>query len=84
MDYRELLSKLVSEKEKLERAIAAVRELVDQTAPRRRGRPAKNLVGAAMPHAPRKRKPFSAATKRKMSLAQKRRYAKRKAAEVKA
>jgi hypothetical protein len=84
-----IVALLIQERDKLNRAIQALQGEV-----KRRGRPPKNAAfstGPAMPQmasldavgatAPKKRKGFSAATKRKMALAQKKRWAAKKAAQ---
>jgi hypothetical protein len=72
MSIEQIVSLLVQERDKLSRAIEALQSPV-----KRRGRPPKN-AGHDAP-VPMKRKPFSAATKRKMVLAQKTRWAAKKA-----
>ena len=74
---------LIQERDKLNRAIEA---LQGTAAAKRLGRPPKKpvasetAVSAEAPEAPiKKRKPFSAATKRKMARAQKKRWAAKKA-----
>jgi len=82
MPTEHILSLLIQERDKLNRAIV----LLQGT--KRRGRPPKVLLPNIFPSggessaggAPKKRKPFSAATKRKMALAQKKRWAAKKAA----
>ena len=73
-----IVSLLIAEREKLNRAIEAL-----QGGVKRRGRPPKNQAVAVVPtsDAPKKRKGFSAATKRKMAVAQKKRWAAIKAAK---
>ena len=71
-----IVSLLIAERDKLIRAIEAL-----QGAAKRRGRPPKALSAIAVPAAPKKRKGFSAATKRKMAAAQKKRWAAIKAAK---
>jgi hypothetical protein len=72
MPTEHIVQLLIQERDRLSRAIEALQGPV-----KRRGRPPKNLAAVATPsaEAPKKRKPFSAATKRKMALAQKRRWA---------
>ena len=68
---------LIQERDRLNRAIEAL-----QGPAKRRGRPPKNLaaISTLAPDAP-KRKAFSAATRRRMALAQKKRWATLKAAK---
>jgi hypothetical protein len=93
MATEHIVQLLIQERDKLSRAI----EALQGSAPaKRRGRPPKKPVASAvtlpsvvsteMPEAaeaerPKKRKGFSAATKRKMALAQKKRWAAKKAAQ---
>jgi hypothetical protein len=76
MATEHIVQLLIQERDRLNRAIEAL-----QGAVKRRGRPPKNpsAVVAAVPDAPKKRKGFSAATRRKMALAQKKRWAAKKA-----
>jgi hypothetical protein len=72
-----ILALLIQERDKLNSAIAAL-----TGGAKRRGRPPKNpqLFPPEMnPQKVSKRKPFSAATKRKMAAAQKKRWAVKKA-----
>jgi len=77
MPTEHIVQLLIQERDRLNRAIEALQGPVKP-----RGRPPKNLaaVEATDTEAPKKRKPFSAATKRKMALAQKKRWAERNAA----
>jgi hypothetical protein len=76
MSTEHILALLIQERDRLNRAIEAL-----QGGARRRGRPPKNSLSAGWVssgdplHQPKKRKPFSAATKRKMAAAQKKRWA---------
>jgi hypothetical protein len=84
MQTEHIVALLIQERDRLSRAIEALQGPV-----KRRGRPPRNVVSpapAGLPDAgeaapPKKRKPFSAATKRKMRLAQKKRWAALKAAQ---
>ena len=76
MPTEDILSLLIQEREKLNRAIESLQGPV-----KRRGRPPKDFVAITAPAAPKKRKPFSAATRRKMALAQKKRWKALKAAK---
>jgi len=75
-----IVSLLIAERDKLSRAIEALQGVV-----RRRGRPPKNAASIAVAPvaqgAPKKRNVFSAATKRKMAAAQKKRWAAVKASK---
>jgi hypothetical protein len=75
MPTEPILSLLIQERDRLSRAIEAL-----QGPAKRRGRPPKNLASAVAVAAPKKRKGFSAATRKKMALAQKKRWAALKAA----
>ena len=75
MPTEQIIVLLIQERDRLNRAIDALQGPV-----KRRGRPPKNslaVTGAATDATatPRKRKPFSAATRRKMAAAQKARWA---------
>ena len=81
MSIEQILALLIAERDRLNRAIEAL-----QGQAKRRGRPPKALsVGALVSSEsvsqPKKRKGFSAATRRKMALAQKKRWAAKKAAK---
>jgi hypothetical protein len=79
MSSEHIVALLIQERDRLNKAIEA---LLGNS--RRRGRPPKNpLTSEPAPAAktPTKRKPFSAATKRKMALAQKKRWAAQKKPE---
>jgi len=72
-----IVSLLIAERDKLNRAIEAL-----QGPAKRRGRPPKALSVTTTPAvAPKKRKGFSAATRKKMALAQKKRWAALKTAK---
>lgn len=88
MDILSILAELRSEKERLEEAILTVERLAVGSITKRRGRPPKWLAnvkaGAASSseskaHEPKKRRRFSAATRKKMAEAQRKRWAARKA-----
>jgi hypothetical protein len=74
MDLQKIIAELKKERVALEDAIVHLEQFA-RTQPKRRGRPPAYLSGRK----PRKRKPFSEATKRKMAAAQKRRWASSKA-----
>lgn len=76
MATEHIVQLLIQERDRLNRAIEAL-----QGAVKRRGRPPKHLAAVTAPvaDAPKKRKGFSAATRRKMALAQKKRWAAKKA-----
>ena len=84
MDFTHILSALRSELQKIEEAILVVQRLAVGGA-KRRGRPPKWMASAepasiaVMPT--RTRKTFSAATRKKMAVAQRKRWAKVKAAD---
>jgi hypothetical protein len=75
MQTEHILSLLIHERDGLNRAIEVL-----QGPAKRRGRPPKNAFIVA-PAAPKKRKAFNAATRKKMALAQKRRWAALKTAK---
>ena len=80
MQTEHIVALLIEERDKLNRAI----EALSGSTGKRRGRPPKNAVvekDGPFPMTPKKRKGFSAATKRKMALAQKKRWAAIKAAK---
>jgi hypothetical protein len=68
MPTEHILSLLIQERDRLNRVIGVL-----QGPAKRRGRPPKNLALTVTPAAPKKRKAFSAATRRRMALAQKKR-----------
>jgi hypothetical protein len=80
MPTEHILSLLVQERDRLNRAIEAL-----QGSAKRVGRPPKNPNASGGESsgggAPKKRKPFSAAVRKKMALAQKKRWAALKAAK---
>jgi hypothetical protein len=80
MNIDQIVALLIQERDRLNRAI----EALNGSTGKRRGRPPKNSVvekDGPFPMTPKKRKPFSAATKRKMKLAQQKRWAAIKAAK---
>lgn len=79
MSSEHIVALLIQERDRLNKAIEAL-----QGTSKRRGRPPKTPLTPGpdpVTKAPRKRKPFSAATKRKMALAQKKRWAAQKKPE---
>jgi hypothetical protein len=84
MPTEHIVSLLIQERDKLSRAIEALQGPI-----KRRGRPPKGPVLPPAPDinpnahgtAPKKRKPFSAATRRKMALSQQKRWATKKTAK---
>ena len=89
MDILSILAELRSEKERLEEAILTVERLAVGSMTKRRGRPPKWLASVKAESRssdtgesaePRKRRRFSAATRKKMAEAQRKRWAARKAA----
>jgi hypothetical protein len=77
MPTEHIVALLIQERDRLNRAIEALQGPV-----KRRGRPPKNSTPAvavpAAEEASQKRKRFSAATRRKMALAQKKRWAEKR------
>jgi hypothetical protein len=89
MDILSILAELRSEKERLEEAILTVERLAVGSMTKRRGRPPKWLAsvkaeagtsGAGESPERKKGRRFSAATRKKMAEAQRKRWAARKAA----
>ena len=83
MDIHSILAELRSEKERLEEAILTIERLAAGSMGKRRGRPPKWLEGARAGGAPvldepKKKRRFSAATRKKMAEAQRKRWASRK------
>ena len=87
MDIHSILADLRSEKERLEEAILTIERLAVGSLAKRRGRPPKwmaSMKADAPPSpeskavSPRKRRKFSAATRKKMAEAQRKRWASRK------
>jgi hypothetical protein len=88
MDIHSILAELRSEKDRLEEAILTIERLAVGSVTKRRGRPPKWLASvkaaSAASFAPedkgsKKRRRFSAATRKKMAEAQRKRWAARKA-----
>jgi len=83
MDIHRILAELRSEKERLEEAILTVERLAAGSLGKRRGRPPKWMANAKVATgtspAPKKRRRFSAATRKRMAEAQRKRWASRKA-----
>jgi hypothetical protein len=83
MDIHRILTELRSEKERLEEAILTIERLAAGSLGKRRGRPPKWMANAkaatATSLAPRKKRKFSAATRKRMAEAQRKRWASRKA-----
>ena len=82
MDIHRILAELRSEKERLEEAILTIERLAAGHLGKRRGRPPKWMAGAkeatALLAGTKKRRKFSAATRKRMAEAQRRRWASRK------
>ena len=83
MDIHRILAELRAEKERLEEAILTIERLAAGHLGKRRGRPPKWMAGAkeaaTLFEAPKKRRKFSAATRKRMAEAQKKRWASRRA-----
>ncbi len=86
MNVDHMLAELKAEREALTTAMSVLESIAQSRGTRRRGRPPAWLTGAS---AAKKDQPsegpkrvFSAATKRKMALAQRKRWAAKKAAEA--
>ena len=88
MDIHSILADLRTEKQRLEEAILTIERLAVGSLTKRRGRPPKWLasvkaeagsVAASRAQAPKKRRRFSAATRKRMAEAQRKRWASRKA-----
>ena len=89
MDILTILTELRSEKERLDEAILTIERLAAGSLTKRRGRPplwmanakaesGPSLVSKAL--APKKRRKFSAATRKRMAEAQRKRWAARRSA----
>ena len=82
MDAYRILAELRSEKERLDEAILTIERLASGSLGKRRGRPPKWIArakkAATVFAAPKKRRKFSAATRKKMAEAQRKRWAQRK------
>ena len=88
MDIHSILAELRSEKDRLEEAILTIERLAAGSLAKRRGRPPKWMASVRAASAgsleseglePKKRRRFSAATRKKMAEAQRKRWAARKA-----
>jgi len=83
MDIHSILAELRSEKDRLEEAILTIERLAASSLGKRRGRPPKWMAIAKADVAPsitrKKRRKFSASTRKKMAEAQRKRWASRKA-----
>ena len=88
MDIHSILAELRTEKQRLEEAILTIERLAVGSLTKRRGRPPKWLANvkaeagssvAGESVAPKKGRRFSAATRKKMAEAQRKRWASRKA-----
>jgi hypothetical protein len=88
MDIHSILAELRSEKERLEEAILTIERLAVGSLTKRRGRPPKWLANVKADVAPsltskalipKKRRRFSAVTRKRMAEAQRKRWASRKA-----
>jgi hypothetical protein len=80
MDTRQIAAALRSEIIRLQQALALIEGTSVQ---KRRGRPPKEIQALPLAPTPGTRRPFSAATKRKMAMAQKKRWAEKKKAAAK-
>ena len=87
MDIHSILAELRSEKDRLEEAILTIERLAAGSMGKRRGRPPKWLANvkadvapslASHALAPKKRRRFSAATRKRMAESQRKRWASRK------
>ena len=83
MDIHRILAELRSEKERLEEAILTIERLAAGSLGKRRGRPPKWMANVKVAEgaspASKKRRRFSAATRKRMAEAQRKRWASRKA-----
>ena len=83
MDILKMLADLRAEREQIEQAIQVVERLAAGTSGKRRGRPPKwisaNDEGGPEPTVPKKTRVMSAATRKRMADAQKKRWAARNA-----
>jgi len=82
MDIHRILAELRSEKDRLEEAIVTIERLASGQSGKRRGRPPKWMAGVkkatALLGTPKKKRKFSAATRKRMAEAQRKRWAARK------
>jgi hypothetical protein len=82
MDIAKMLSELRSEREQIEEAIVVLQRLATGGG-KRRGRPPKWMSQAVpVDTEPRKRRVFSAATRKKMAASQRKRWAARRKMEA--
>jgi hypothetical protein len=83
MDIHRILTELRSEQERLEEAILTIERLAAGSLTKRRGRPPKWMASAKAAVGPflatKKKRRFSAATRKRMAEAQRKRWASRKA-----
>jgi len=83
MDIHRILAELRSEQSRLEEAILTIERLAASSLGKRRGRPPKWMASAKAASgpslAPKKRRRFSAATRKRMAESQRKRWASRKA-----
>jgi len=86
MDIHSILAELRSEKDRLEEAILTIERLAVGSLTKRRGRPPKWMTDAKgepsaglKAPAPKKRRRFSAATRKRMAESQRKRWASRRA-----
>ncbi|HEY2846043.1 MAG TPA: hypothetical protein VGJ09_20440 [Bryobacteraceae bacterium] len=82
MDIHKILAELRAEKGRLEEAILTIERLAGGQSGKRRGRPPKWMASASEVTAlfvtPKKRRKFSAATRKRMAESQRRRWASKK------
>jgi hypothetical protein len=83
MDTTEILTELRQQRDRLNEAIIVLERLASG-GHRRRGRPPKWMTAQLNGTSSRKRKPFTAATRKKMAASQKRRWAEIRKADAKA
>jgi hypothetical protein len=87
MDIHSILAELRSEKDRLEEAILTIERLAVGSLTKRRGRPPKWMAeakgdpsgGGLTAQTPKKRRRFSAATRKRMAESQRKRWASRRA-----
>jgi hypothetical protein len=87
MDIHNILAELRSEKDRLEEAILTIERLAVGSLTKRRGRPPKWMAeakgdpsgGGLTAQPPKKRRRFSAATRKRMAESQRKRWASRRA-----
>jgi hypothetical protein len=80
MNVNHMIAELTAEREALTAAMSVLESIAQSRGRRRRGRPPAWLAGAKKDQpADRPKRVFSAATKRKMALAQRKRWAAKKA-----